>query len=186
MRFALTLSLCLLLSPTAIAGGSPNPADFPLRIRIFNRTETNFYHRRVEEEAKGEGRANLFENSEAHGVDFSFECSEKVKDSFGFETYPARWKKPGQKLQVLLPKFGKTGEFFTCDFNTDVKTYVYTSHDGKLGQESVAEYKAWMVRHDYDPEHGKDMPTKTPAGSDPASTKAPTPPGAPATPRNLL
>ena len=158
-------ALCglLVVSGTSLSAESKNPADYPLRIHIFQRNETTFYHHRVEEEAKGEGRANLFASGEVHGVDFSFECSEKLKASFGYETYPAKWKKPDKELTVLLPVFGKTGSFFTCDLKTDVKEFAYVSHNGQMSSESSAEFKAWMVKHNYDPEHGKDMPTKTDA-----------------------
>src|SRR5215469_8424265 len=90
--------LALALTATAVGWAeSKNVADYPLRLHIFGRNETNFYHNRAMDEAKGEGRANLFENGEARGVDFNFECSEKIKASFGFETYPAKWKKPGRE-----------------------------------------------------------------------------------------
>ncbi len=174
MRMLRPVALCLLLVPSALAGESKNPADYPLRIHIFNRSETTFYHHRQEEEAKGEGRANLFANGEPHGVDFSFECSEKLKSSFGYETYPAKWKKPNQTLVVLLPVFGKTGSYFTCDLKTDVKDFAYMSHNGNMQSEPIAEFKAWMAKHDYDPEHGKNTPVKLSAPSAPAAS-APAP-----------
>ena len=158
----------LLLSGTVLSAESKNPADYPFRVHIFNRSETTFYHLRGVDESKGEGRANLFANGEVHGIDFNFDCSETLKASFGFDTYPAKWKKPGKELVVLLPVFGKTGSYFTCDFNTDVKDFAYTSHDGRMSSESPADFKAWMVKHDYDPEHGKNQPVRTeakPAGS---------------------
>ena len=174
MRLLRNVALCSLLVPLVLAGESKNPADYPLRIHIFNRSETTFYHHRVEEEAKGEGRANLFQNGEPHGVDFSFECSEKLKSSFGYETYPAKWKKPNQTLVVLLPVFGKTGAFFTCDLKTDVKDFAYFSHNGNLQSEPVAQFKAWMAKHDYDPEHGKNLPSNLSA----QTTVTPAPPSA--------
>lgn len=143
-------------------------ADYPLRLHIFGRNQTTFYHYRSEDEAKGEGRAELFENGEGHGVDFTFDCSQKIKASFGFETYPAKWRKPGRQLTVLFPVFGKTGSYFTCDINTDVKDYAYTMHDGRMASEPVADLKSWMVKHDYDPEHGKDVPAKIQAAAAPA------------------
>ena len=97
---------------------SKNVADYPLRLHVFKRNETSFYHHRYMDEAKGEGRANLFENGEAHGVDFNFDCDQKLKDSFGYETYPAKWRKPGKELTLLLPQFGKTGSYFTCTIHT--------------------------------------------------------------------
>ncbi len=140
---------------------SKNVADYPLRLHIFSRNETTFYHHEWVDDTKGEGRANLFENGEVRGIDFNFECSEKLKASFGYETYPAKWKKPGKQLTVLFPEFGKTGRYFTCTVDTDVKDFAYLAHDGRMGSEPVADFKRWMVNHDYDPEHGKDVPKKT-------------------------
>src|SRR5471032_1912808 len=108
MRFAAALCTALVLLSAFIYAESKNPADYPLRIHVFSKNEINFMSHRSVEEAKGEGRANLFENSEAHGVDFTFDCDDKLRASFGYETYPAKWKKPGQELIVLMPIFGKT------------------------------------------------------------------------------
>ena len=162
------LFLCL-LSPIVLHAESKNPADYPLRVHILGKNQTTFYHNRFAEEAKGEGRANLFENSEARGVDFTFDCSEKLKASFGFETYPAKWKKPNQELTVLLPVFGKTGSYFTCNLKTDVKDFAYANHNGKMISEPVADFKQWMIKHDYDPEHGKNTPTRLQPGEQPAA-----------------
>jgi hypothetical protein len=185
IRVANALFLCLFVS-AGLHAESKNAADYPLRIHILGRNETTFYHNRYAEEAKGEGRANLFENGEAHGVDFSFDCSEKLKASFGYETYPAKWKKPGQELTVLLPVFGKSNTYFTCNLKTDVKDFAYATHDGKMTSESVADFKKWMVKHDYDPEHGKNMPIKLqPSGvqpSAPAAAATSGPQGAPVPP----
>jgi len=169
MRFARLACLSVLLVPGLSIAESKILADYPLRIHIFNRSETNFYHNRYQDEAKGEGHANLFENSVAHGVDFSFDCSEKIHSSFGYETYPAKWKKPGQELVVLFPVFGKAGSFFTCNLTTDVKDFAYATHNHSMKSESVEEFKAWMVKHNYDPEHGKNMPTQQP-GDAPVDT----------------
>lgn len=157
----------LLLSPSALNADSKNIADYTLRIHIYSKNSTTFYHNRIEEESKGEGRGNIFEGDDVHGIDFNFACDEKFKASFGYETYPARWKKPGQVLTVLLPIFGKSNAYFTCNFNTDVKDFVYKRNDGKMSSEPVARYKLWMAKHDYDPVHGKTSPTQvTPADAD--------------------
>jgi hypothetical protein len=175
--------VCLLFSASTLKGDSKNLADYTLRIRIYSRAETTFYHGRIEEEAKGEGRGDLFEGDEVHGVDFNFACDEKVKPSFGYETYPARWKKPGQVLTVLLPIFGKSNAYFTCNFNTAIKDFVYNRRQGKLSSEPEARYKAWMVKHDYDPVHGKNTPAKLDAKEDADqedTAPAPAPAAAPA------
>jgi hypothetical protein len=122
---------------------------------------------------RGDGRANLYENGEARGLDFNYQCSYKVRTSFGYETYPARWKKPGKQLVVLLPIFGQSGKFFTCDFNTDMKEFAYAQGRDGLRSEPVAEFKLWMQRRDYDPEHGKDVPVRAAAGGDQGPMPAP-------------
>jgi len=160
MRLSFSLSLCLLFTPAVLSAASRNPADYPLRIHIFGRNQTTFYHARSLDESKGEGRANLFENGEARGVDFNYACSDKLKTSFGYESYPAKWKKPGRELTVLLPVFGKSNAYWTCNLETDVKDFAYTAHNGRMDSEPIESFKTWMVKHNYDPEHGKDIPTR--------------------------
>lgn len=166
--------MVLVFMAVGLHADSRNIADYPLRLHIFSKNQTTFWHREYVDEAKGTGRANLFENGEAHGVDFSYECSDKVRASFGFETYAARWKKPGKELRVLFPVFGKTGQYFTCDLKTDVKDFAYTRGRDGMGMESVADFKRWMVSHDYDPEHGKDVPSR-PAGAPGGAAPGPPP-----------
>ena len=45
-------------------------------------------------------------------------------------------------------------------------------HDGRMASEPVADFKRWMVNHDYDPEHGKDMPKKTQTAAAQANPQA--------------
>lgn len=159
MRTSGLVCLFLLVGAIPLAAESKNPADYPLRIHIFTRSQATFYRNRAVDEARGEGRANLFENSEPRAVDFSFDCGEKIVPSFGFETYPAKWKKPNQELVVLFPVFGKPNAYFTCKLKTLVKDYAYFRRNGKLESEPSAAFKAWMLMHEYDPEHGKNTPT---------------------------
>ena len=175
-----------------VSAESKNLADYPLRLHIFGRSQTSFYYSRARslDETQGDGRANLYENSEARGLDFNYQCSYKVRASFGYETYPARWKKQGKTLVVLMPIFGQSGKFFTCDFNADMKDFAYAEGKNGLRSEPVAQFKLWMQRHDYDPEHGKDVPVRgggeqgpmpPPEGSGEAAPPPPPPPaGAPA------
>jgi hypothetical protein len=182
MRVSKWMAGCLLvaglMTSAVLVAESKNPADYTLRLQIFGRNQTTFYHWRYPDEARGDGRADLYENGVAHGVDFSYDCGEKVRASFGYETFPARWKKPGRELIVLMPVFGKSGQFFTCEFNTDVKDFAYVRSRDGLRSEPVAEFKEWMQRHDYDPEHGKDVPVR--GNADAEAPVPPPPPGAPA------
>jgi hypothetical protein len=161
MRRSILFAICALMaSGAAIHAESRNPADYPLRIHIFRRSETTFYHNRQAEEAKGEGRANLFEGGEPKGLDFQFECDKKLETSSGYETFPAKWKKPGQELIILQPDFGKTS-YNSCRLKVLVKDFAYISHDGNLSTEPVDTFRQWMIKHEYDPEHGKDTPTRS-------------------------
>jgi hypothetical protein len=180
-----SFAVCLLLSASMLNGESKNMADYTLRIRVFSKDSTNFYYSRNVEESKGEGRGDLFENDDVIGVDFNFACDQKFKASFGYETYPARWKKPGQVLTVLLPVFGKSNTYFTCNLNTAVKDTVYIRNNGLMSEEPPAKYKAWMVKYDYDPVHGKNTPKNLSAkekseAEGPAPATAPTPAAPPA------
>ncbi|WP_263376250.1 hypothetical protein [Granulicella aggregans] len=179
MRRSILFAICALIGSItpALQAESHNPADYPLRIHIYRRNETTFYHNRQAEEAKGEGRANLFEGGEPKGLDFQFECDKKLQTSSGYETFPAKWKKPGQELVILQPDFGKTS-YNTCRLKVLVKDFVYVSHDGNLSTEPAETFREWMTKHEYDPEHGKDTPTRTIApATAPAGT--PAPPAAP-------
>jgi hypothetical protein len=143
-------------------GESKDPADYPLRIHIYNREQMTFYHNRMLDESRGEGRANLYDNGEPWGVDFTFHCAYKLRPSLTlFETYPAKWKKPNAELVVLFPEFGKTDSYFTCNLKTALKDQLYIMRGpGQLSTMPKAEFKAWIIKHDYDPEHGKHMPKR--------------------------
>lgn len=173
LTFAL-LSLCF-AAPLAARAESHNPADYPLRVHIYRRNETNFYHNRSMEEAKGEGRGNLFEAGQPKGLDFEFECDQKLQTSSGFETFPAKWKKPGAELVVLQPEFGKPGAYDTCRLKVMVKDFVYVTRNGNLNSEPADVFKAWMVKHEYDPEHGKNTPVRAVGDAQPAGAPPTTP-----------
>ena len=174
-RLLYLCAVLLLLSGPAARAESKNVADYPLRVHILSRSETTFYRNSIEDEAKGEGRANLFENADVHGLDFTYACDHQIKPSFGDETYAAKWKKPGQQLTLLLPVFGKRNEYFTCTLITEVQTYIYGSaSNGRLVALPAEKLKAWMVAHDYDPVHGKYQPLQQ------KSAQPPIPPASPA------
>ncbi len=170
-------SLILFASLASVApvmhAESHNPADYPLRVHIYRRNETTFYHNHQTEEAKGEGRANLFEGGEPKGIDFQFECDTRLQTSSGFETFPVKWKKPGQELIILQPQFGKNS-YDTCKLKVMVKDFVYVQHNGNLMSEPADVFKQWMTKHEYDPEHGKNTPTQmTPAATNSTGTASP-------------
>jgi hypothetical protein len=85
-------------------------------------------------------------------------------NSVGYETYRARWKKQDKTLEILLPAMGGT-----CDLKVEMKeNVVYRRHNNSLGEVPAAKFKEWMEKHQYDPEHGKDLPVT--ADSEPAAS----------------
>lgn len=171
------IAACLVLTVAAWAG-KWNAADYPMRVHVFQYNAHSHYYGRSLEQVDGEGRANLYENSQPKGFDFSYECSARIMGSAGFETYVARWKKPGRELEILLPVMGgKPGEMSACDLKVSLKEdTVYYRHNGLLGEEPAAKFKDWMVRHQYDPEHGLNEPvnpSSEPAQSSDAQQPAP-------------
>ena len=178
-RFLITIAACALISIPAFAA---NLAQYPLRVHIFQRTEHNHYSYGTLQWVEGEGRANLFENSTPHAFDFAFHCGDRIMTSSGYETYPAKWKKQGQSLEVLYPVLGKPGAMHSCELKVDMKDFAYFRRNGNTYTEPVAAYKQWMDKHQYDPEHGQNEPVNPASGpSEPPpaeASPAPVPPPA--------
>jgi hypothetical protein len=169
---ALALSLFI---PVA-RSESHNPSDYPLRIHIYRIDRHTRYYRGMVEWVDGEGRANLFENGDPKGIDFAYTCGNRFTNSSGFETYPAKWKKPGRSLVLLYHQIGSTS-MDTCELKVDVKDFAYVSHNGVLSTEPTNVFKDWMIKQQYDPEHGKDRPafTQRQQSSPPPPPSAPEP-----------
>src|SRR5580698_7191217 len=142
------LACCFLASATAYAGKA-TAADFPLRVHIFSYNGHSHYYYHSLDMVDGEGRANLFENGEPRGFEFSYQCEDRLRVSSGYETYMARWKKPGRVLEILLPQFGKPGAEDGCELKVLMKDTAFFKHNGLLGEEPAADFKAWRVKHDY-------------------------------------
>lgn len=156
--FLALASGCLSISIAVQAAGH-NVADYPLRVHIFQFNGHSLYYQHMLDRVDGEGRADLFENSQPRGFDFSYSCNERLMASAGFETYPARWKKHGQTLEILQPVMGKPGTFESCELKVNLKEdTAYYRHNGGLDEEPASAFKAWMEKHKYDPEHGLNTP----------------------------
>jgi hypothetical protein len=151
------------VKPAEVAASSLNPDDFPLRIHIFTHNGVSHYDSPQQtgpELVEGEGRANLYESGQPRGLDFSYRCQTRLMDSMGYETYLARWKAPNKELEIMQPAVDKT-----CVINVAMKEHVaYTSESGQVQLESAADFKQWMEKSQYDPEHGKDLPVKSSGG----------------------
>lgn len=161
-RFAISSLGCLavgLLLSTAVLAGGRSPADFPLRVHIYQHNSHSHSYHQVVEYVEGEGRANLYENGAPRAFDYSYRCGDRIMNSIGYETYLARWKKPGKSLEVLLPVMGKPNAADTCELKVEVKDgMAYYKHNGLVNEEPAPIFKEWMEKHQYDPEHGLNQP----------------------------
>lgn len=161
-----------LLLGTAAMAGKWSAADFPLRVHIFGHNGVSHYRNQSLDGVDGEGRGNLFENGQPRGFDFGYRCGERLRNSVGFETYMARWKKPGRQLEILFPVLGgKPGQMDSCDLDVTLKESAYFVRNGALSEEPQDKFKAWMEKHKYDPEHGLNEPVAL----EPTPAAAPSP-----------
>ena len=174
-----SLALCFVISTVAWAG-KLNAADYPLRVHIWGlNDQTSHYYYGSFNRADGEGRANLYQNGDPLGFDFSYQCGERLHGTPGYETLMARWKKPGSELEILLPVYGKPDARDACDLKVVMKDgMAYYRHNGQMGEEPASVFKRWMVKHQYDPEHGLNQPVR-----DPQEPPAESPAASPAQPQ---
>jgi hypothetical protein len=155
MRRILLLVLVSLASPSLPLAAANSPAEFPLRVHVY---ETR-WQRHPNGEVTGEGRADLFEKGQPRGFDYTFKCSELFRASIGWETYPARWRRRDE-LEIQVPVAGKPGQSRACSLSVVMKKDVaYFRQNGRLNEEPSSVFKSWMEKHSYDPEHGKNKPT---------------------------
>jgi hypothetical protein len=159
---------CLMLIVSAQAAKF-NPADYPLRVHIIERNGTRHYHGMggglsTMDGVDGLGQGNLFENGQPRGFDFNYDCRQPITPQSAYETFFARWKKQDRELEIVMPVMGgNPGDMNSCDLKVAMKPdTVYFFRNGGLAEESVAEFKAWMTKHQYDPEHGKNEPVNAP------------------------
>jgi hypothetical protein len=164
-RLLSVFAACLLLTSPVFAGKF-KPADFPLRVHIVARNGVRHYSRlggaanASLDAVDGLGTANLFENGEPRGFDFNYECGQPITPQTGYETFMARWKKQDRVLEILMPVMGgKPGDMNSCELKVSMKQdTVYIRRSGEVNEEPAAQFKQWMAKHQYDPEHGMNSP----------------------------
>lgn len=172
------LAASLSLSTAVLARG-PDPADYPLRVHILKnvaRPDANqaYAARNPENMAdyiSGQGGADLFEKGQPRGFEFRYRCVDPLKASEGYASYPAQWKKKEKTLEILVPLSGKPWVLETCDLQVSMRpglAYSWNTDDDTVVEESAAVFKAWMAKHQYDPEKDMDLPmdpVPSPAGT---------------------
>ena len=97
---------------------APNP-DYPVHVHIFIAKASGGganYH--------GFGRGNIL-GAVPQGFDYTFACDQPFNNNRQSEEfYQGRWKKPNQKLEILLQPIGST-HINRCDLNIALKARPY-------------------------------------------------------------
>ena len=117
---------CLVFS-TVVLAKAPDPADYPLRVHILMNT-ARLRHDREGRPFQtrrsiwmGRGGADLFEEGQPMGFQFKYICVDPLR-VFGVNaTYPARWKKRGKTLEILVPEPGKPWNLEGCDLQVELR-----------------------------------------------------------------
>jgi hypothetical protein len=163
---------CLAASMAALAGGA-DASKYPLRVHILHNTTRPSHNRQPKslsdapEYVEGMGAADLFEGGNPQGLMYTYSCTGNLTASGGYAAYPARWKKRGQKLEILMPQAGKPWNLEACDLQTEIRPgLVFYWKNGALAEESAEVLKAWMVKHKYDPENDHVDPQPAPGEPD--------------------
>jgi hypothetical protein len=96
----------------------------------------------------GAGRADLVSPPlTTQGLSFQYDNCSRVRVHPGFQSLPARWKKAGQKLEVLIPsddipQDGRPLPPVRCTFTVTMHDFVYLLlHNGKLIEVSQEDYR---------------------------------------------
>jgi hypothetical protein len=95
----------------------------------------------------GQGRGDLVSPPSAtQALTFHYDDCTRVRVHPGFQSLPARWKKPGQKLEVLIPSDdiptnGRPLPPIRCSFTVTLHDFVYLLlRNGKLVEVSQEDY----------------------------------------------
>ena len=96
----------------------------------------------------GAGRGDLVSPPlTTQGLSFQYDNCSRVRVHPGFQSLPARWKKPGQKLEVLIPsdeipQEGRPLPPVRCTFTVTLHDFVYLLlRNGKLIEVSQEDYR---------------------------------------------
>jgi hypothetical protein len=160
------LAGCLAFS-TAVEARGPDPADYPLRVHVLKNTAFTSRARQgrtvsdTPDYLEGRGAADLFEGGVPMGFLFKYDCTEPLRASEGYATYPARWKKRDKVLEILLPEPGKPWNTDPCGLQVETRpglAFFWNPDDYTVTEQPAAKFQEWMAKHHYDPEKDLDLP----------------------------
>jgi hypothetical protein len=157
---AALVALSVFFGAPSVASAKRNLADYSLRVYIYG---THWNQDRWGYHAFG--RANLFDDKGVpRGVEFTYDCSEHMMASEGNEAYPAKWKKPGQSVEVVFGEIGAAPDsLHACEMKISEKSFVFYRQAGVVGTESAQDF---MAHHkDQMPAIGASKPGDVPSSA---------------------
>jgi hypothetical protein len=155
-------AFALFLGAPNLYSAKRNLADYSLRVAIYG---TNWNRDRLGYHAFGRG--NFFdEKGTPHGMEFTYDCGDHLMANPGTEAYPAKWKKPGQSLEVVFGEIGeKPDQFHVCEFKVSMKSYVFYRSDHGIVTDSPENFLA--AHKSQTPAVGPATPSDVPVSANP-------------------
>jgi hypothetical protein len=130
--------------PISVSGLSSDPCSFHPEMVTGGLLDVQDY----DPVFSGEGRGDLVSPPmTTEGLSFHYDNCSRVRVHPGFQSLPARWKKPGQKLEVLIPSDeipvdGRPLPPVKCSFTVTVHDFVYLLlRNGKLIEVTQEAYR---------------------------------------------
>jgi hypothetical protein len=105
----------------------PDEIAYPLRVQVMH---TGWH--RTAWRASGAGEADLKEDGQVQGFDYTFVCPAPFSASKGGDSYIARWKNVGSELVILTHPLGNPNKIAECDLKVKVHSYSYRVQNGQL------------------------------------------------------
>jgi hypothetical protein len=105
----------------------PDQSAYPLRVQVMH---TGWH--RTAWRATGFGKADLKEDGQVQGFDYTFDCREPFLASKGADSYLARWKNVGSELAILTRSASDPNKYSECDLKVTVHSYAFRVQNGQL------------------------------------------------------
>jgi hypothetical protein len=138
MRRYFVLGIVLLSLPLLVFAGK-DPANYPLKVYIFQIAWGS--HNVRYNEYRATGRGNVWDGETVHAFDFTYDCSFPVRRSARNQPYPGKWKKGQVRLDLLATRIGSSDKHEECELQTTVLTGVYVVSDNNISEVSQEEFK---------------------------------------------
>jgi hypothetical protein len=145
MKLKAIFPAVLLVFALTARAADKNPADYPIKLVILEtHTDTNRWG------VHGTGRGRINNGGQVNGIEFHYDCDEKLGVSYGGEFFAAKWKKEPDVLTVLSHGMGGDTHMNTCDLTVNVHDFIYVTRNGHL---TTIPQREWAGKHPNGGEH---------------------------------